>query len=54
MAHYGYRSYNYMYFCFSDRTSAGHAYQTPNTYFTFYRWYFFAVTANYEHGYYST
>ena len=26
MAHYGYGNYNYMYFCFSDITSSGHAY----------------------------
>ena len=43
-----------MYFCFSDKTSAGHAYQTPNTYFTFYRWYFILVTADYNQGIYNS
>ena len=53
MKHYGYRNYNYMYFSYSDQTSAGHYFQTPHYYFTYYKWYFFISTANYDTGKYS-
>ena len=34
--HYGYRNYNYLYFCFADKKNINNVYQTPYYYFTYY------------------
>mgnify|MGYP002711974382 CR=1 FL=1 len=49
-----YNRYNYMRYYYSDYSSAGHYYDTPQSFFAWKKWYYFGISVDYTKGQYES